>query len=268
MRLKLKGRNGRCIWTWNSLGLWLLFFHLTKRKHCYHFPESTGGWSVQFSSIKSLSRIRFFVIPWTAACQASLSITNSQSLLKFISIESVMPSNHLMLCCPLLLLPSVFPSIRVFSSESVLHIRWPEYRSFSLNISPSNEHSGYSPHGCRVGNGWSSLAHSTQAGHTLALGLCISVLHLPPASIATPRSLTPSDSPGTLVKPLTPRIPGPLPLFHRWPSEGALGAWCYLSSSAFEVAKPSLLLECTRPDLLQDTSGSFSKRSTPLFRNI
>ena len=142
MRLKLKGRNGRCIWTWNSLGLWLLFFHLTKRKHCYHFPESIGGWSVQFSSIKSLSHIRFFVIPWTAACQASLSITNSQSLLKFISIESVMPSNHLMLCCPLLLLPSVFPSIRVFSSESVLHIRWPKYWSFSFNIIPSNEYSG------------------------------------------------------------------------------------------------------------------------------
>ena len=80
--------------------------------------------------------------PWTTACQASLSITNSQSLLKLVSIESVLPSNHLILCCPLLLLPSVFPSIRVFSNESALHIRWPKYLSFSFSISPSNEYSG------------------------------------------------------------------------------------------------------------------------------
>ena len=80
------------------------------------------------------------VTPWTAACQASLSITNSQSLHKFMSIESVMPSNHLVLCRPLLLLPSLFPSSRVFSNKSALHIRWPKYWSFSFNISPSNEH--------------------------------------------------------------------------------------------------------------------------------
>ena len=80
--------------------------------------------------------------PWTAARQASLSITNSQSLPKLMSIESVTPSNHLILCRPLLLLPSIFPSIRVFSNESVLHIRWPKYWRFSFNISPSNEHSG------------------------------------------------------------------------------------------------------------------------------
>ena len=80
--------------------------------------------------------------PWTAACQASLSITNSHNLLKLMSITSVMPSNHLILCHPLLLLPSIFPSIRVFSNESVLRIRWPEYWSFSFNISPSNEYSG------------------------------------------------------------------------------------------------------------------------------
>ena len=98
--------------------------------------------SLQFSSVQLLSHIRLFVTPWTAACQASLSITNSQSLLKFMSIESVMPSNHLILCRPLLLLPSVFPSIRVFSSESALHIRWPKNWSFSFNISPSNEHPG------------------------------------------------------------------------------------------------------------------------------
>ena len=98
--------------------------------------------SVQFSSVQSLSHVRLFVTPWTAAWQASLSITNSQSLLKLMSIESVMPSNHLILCCPLLLPPSIFPSIRVFSNESVLHIRWPKYWSFSFSISPSNEYSG------------------------------------------------------------------------------------------------------------------------------
>ena len=83
-----------------------------------------------------------FVTPWTAACQASLSITNSQSLHKLMSIESVMPSNYLILCCPLLLLPSIFPSIRVFSNESVLCIKWPKYWNFSFIISPSNEYSG------------------------------------------------------------------------------------------------------------------------------
>ena len=90
----------------------------------------------------SLSHVQLFVTPWTAACQASLSITNSQSFLKLTSIESVMPSNHLILCRPLLLLSPIFPSIRVFSSESVLHIRWPKYWSFSYGISPSNEYSG------------------------------------------------------------------------------------------------------------------------------
>ena len=91
-------------------------------------------------SVQSLSRIRLFETPWTAARQASLSITNSQSLLKLMSFESVMPSNHLILCHPLLL-PSIFPSIRVFSIESALRIRWPKYWSFSFNISPSNEQS-------------------------------------------------------------------------------------------------------------------------------
>ena len=95
----------------------------------------------QFSSVQSLSHVHF-ATPWTAACQASLSITSSWSLLKLMSIESVMPSNHLILCHPLLLLPSVFPSIRVFPNESVLRIRWPKYWNFSFNISPSNEHSG------------------------------------------------------------------------------------------------------------------------------
>ena len=91
-----------------------------------------------------LSHVRLFATPWTAAHQASLSIINSRSLLKLMSIESVMPSNHLILCCPLLLLPSIFPHIRVFSNESVLRIRWPKCWSFSFSISPSNEHSGLS----------------------------------------------------------------------------------------------------------------------------
>ena len=98
--------------------------------------------SVQFSSVQSFSRIWLFATPSTAACQASLSITNSWGLLKVMSIKSAMPSNHLILCCPLLLPPSVFPNIRVFSSESVLCIRWPKYWSFSFSISPSNEYSG------------------------------------------------------------------------------------------------------------------------------
>ena len=97
---------------------------------------------VQFSSVQSLSHVQFFVVPWTAACQASLSITNSRSLLKLMSIALVMPSNHLILCHPLLLLPASFPSIRVFSNESDLHISWPKYWSFSFSISPSNEYSG------------------------------------------------------------------------------------------------------------------------------
>ena len=96
----------------------------------------------QFSSVQSLSRVWFFATPWTAARQAYLSITNSQSPPKPMSIKLMMPSNHLILCHPLLLLPSVFPSIRVFSSESALRIRWPKYWSFSFSISPSNEHPG------------------------------------------------------------------------------------------------------------------------------
>ena len=110
--------------------------------------EKKGGsqvpWKllIQFSSVQSLSRVQLFATPWTAARQASLSITNSQSLLKLMSIELVMPSNHLILCRPLLLSPSIFPSIRVFSNESTLHIRWPTYWSFHFSISPSNEHPG------------------------------------------------------------------------------------------------------------------------------
>ena len=98
--------------------------------------------SVQFGSVQSLSHVRLFATPGTAARQAFQSITNSPSLLRLMSVALVMPSNHLILCHPLLFLPSIFPSIRVFSNESVLHIRWPKYWSFSFNISPSNEHPG------------------------------------------------------------------------------------------------------------------------------
>ena len=96
----------------------------------------------QFSSVQSLSRVRLFATPWITARQASLSITNSRSLLKLMPIKSVMPSSHLILCRPLLLLPPIPPSIRVFSSESTLLMRWPKYWSFSFSISPSNEHPG------------------------------------------------------------------------------------------------------------------------------
>ena len=110
-------------WLWGKLGLVLMG-------------------RAMFSSVQSLSRVWLFVTPWTAARQASLSFTTSLNLLKLVSIESMMPSNHLILCHPLLLLPSIFPSIRVFSSESVLHIRWPKYWSFSFSMSPSSEYSG------------------------------------------------------------------------------------------------------------------------------
>ena len=97
---------------------------------------------IQFSSVQSFSRVQLFAVPWTAAHQASLSINNSPSLPKLMSLESVMPSSHLILCHPLLLLPSIFPSIKVFSNESVLCTRWPKYWSFSFSISPFNEYLG------------------------------------------------------------------------------------------------------------------------------
>ena len=106
----------------------------------FNFLKNHHTVSIQFSSVQSLSHVWLFVTPWTAAHQASLSNTNYQSLLRFMCIKSVMPSNHLILCHHLLLLPSIFPSIRVFSNESVLCIRWPKYCSFSIN--PSNEYSG------------------------------------------------------------------------------------------------------------------------------
>ena len=114
---------------------------------CKHYYLAYGryfmnakNYSVQFSSVQLLSHVWLFASPWTAARQASLSITNSQSLLKLMSIDSVMPSSHLILCRPLLLLPTTTPSIRVFSNESALRMRWPKFWSFSFSISPSNEH--------------------------------------------------------------------------------------------------------------------------------
>ena len=141
-RDRARKREGKCwmnrpeAWT----NLWVL--------HCdwkNPFGLKTTGLASrmgQFNLLQLLSCVRLFVTPWITARQASLSITNSRSLPRLMSIESVMPSNHLILCRPLLLLPSIFPSIRVFSNASVLRIRWPKYWSFSFTISPSNEHSG------------------------------------------------------------------------------------------------------------------------------
>ena len=135
-----------CFWILHSTPLLYVLFLW----HCLTFVaiiiKVENWWEKipQFSSVQSLSRVQLFETTWTAACQASLSIINSWSLLKLMSIESVMPSNHLILCCSLLLPPSIFPSIRVLSNESTLHIRWPKYWSFSFTISPSNEHSGLS----------------------------------------------------------------------------------------------------------------------------
>ena len=111
----------------------------TRPHSSYQFPLSQLFY---FSSVQSLSHVRLFAMPWTAACLASLSITNSRSLLKLMPIEWGMPSHLFILCRPLLLLPSIFPSVRVFSNKSVLPIRWPKYWSFSFSISPSNEYSG------------------------------------------------------------------------------------------------------------------------------
>ena len=115
---------------------------LTPRLGPAQQPVGSSAGMLQFSSVQFLSHVQLIATLWTAACQASLSITNSCSLLKLTSIELVMQSNHLILCHPLLFQPSVFPSIRVFSSESFLHIRWPKYWSFSFSISRSNEYSG------------------------------------------------------------------------------------------------------------------------------
>ena len=125
----------------------MLNYNLIQQTRCSHHCQRSvvQTWMLTdifgFSSVQSLSRVQLFATPWTAACQASLSIANSRSLLKLMSTELVIPSIHLILCCLLLPPPSIFPSIRVFSNESVFHIRWPKYWSLSFSISPSNEYS-------------------------------------------------------------------------------------------------------------------------------
>ena len=133
--------------TFVSKGKSLLFNLLSRLEkgmanHFSNLALITPVPSIEISSVQSLSGVRLFLTPWTAARQASMSITNSWSLPKLMSIESVMPSNHLIFCCPLHLLPSIFPNIMVFSNESALYIRWPKNWSFSFNINPFNEHSG------------------------------------------------------------------------------------------------------------------------------
>ena len=121
-----------------SLNLW----ETSSTSWCIFQGRTAHQSSVQFSSVQLLSRVRLFVTPWITARQGSLSVANSRSWPKLMSIKSVMPSSHLILCCPLLLLPPIPPSIRVFSNVSTLRMRWPKYWSFSFSISPSNEHPG------------------------------------------------------------------------------------------------------------------------------
>ena len=147
----------------NSVSLGRLLISLLNHDFIFKWKSkhslcSSSGTRVTYPVAQLLSRVQLFPTPWTAARQASLSITNSQSLLKAMSIESVMPSNHLILCRPLLLLPSIFPYIRVFSSESVLCIRWPKYWSFSFSISPSSDFSGL----IYFRMDWSLLQHHNQ----------------------------------------------------------------------------------------------------------
>ena len=168
MQIKLKYRTqisgyqrGRGLWGWAKwVSHWEMLLRLVvialkckqiikmlhtwnlcnNKKYAYKCKISIKYWQTEFSSVQLLSCVQVFATPWTAACQASLSISNSWSLLKLMSVKLVMPSNHLILCRPLLLLPLIFPQIRVFSNESALHIRWPKYWSFSF--SPSNDYSG------------------------------------------------------------------------------------------------------------------------------
>ena len=135
-RGSFRPRDWTCASCVSCINRWILYRCTTREAPNYYWHLN-----LQFSSVQSLSCVRL-CDPWTAACQASLSITNSRSLPKLMSIDSVMPSNHLILCCPLLLSPSIFPSIRVFSNESAVCIRWPRFWGFTFNISPSNEHPG------------------------------------------------------------------------------------------------------------------------------
>ena len=142
----------------------------------FHYCSRISSYPcIQSSSVQSLSRVRLFAATWAAAHQASLSITNSRSLLTLVSIESVMPSNHLILCRPLLLLPPIPPSIRVFSNESTLHIRWPKYWSFCFSISPSNEYSELSS----FRMDWLEHHHLCQFKNINSLASALSFLYCP-----------------------------------------------------------------------------------------
>ena len=167
MGSKRVGHNWATELNWTELGpdvMMLVFWMLSFKPN---FLLSSFIWSrgssillhflPQFSSVQSLSRVQLFATPWITVHQASLSITNSQSSPKLMCIESVMPSSHLTLCRPLFLLPPIPPSIRVFSNESTLLMRWPEYWSFSFSISPSNEHPELISFRSPVGPGWTSL---------------------------------------------------------------------------------------------------------------
>ena len=136
-----------------------------------HMKSCSTSLIIQFSSVQSLSHVRLFATPWIAARQASLSITNSRSLPKLTSIESMMPSSHLILCCPLLLLPPIPPSIRDFSNESTLRMRWPKYWSFSFSIIPSKEHPGLISFRNANQNYNEVLANTSQKGHHLKKNL-------------------------------------------------------------------------------------------------
>ena len=144
------------------------------QRHLFALSPDVFSSCSSLSSVQLLSHVRHFATPWTAAHQASLPITNSQSLPKLMSIKSVMPCNHLILYRPLLLLPSIFPSIRVFSNESVLHIRWPKYWSFSFSISSSNEHSGL----ISFRMDWEGHHHHLSTFPIYALIYCIGVFFL------------------------------------------------------------------------------------------
>ena len=144
--LRHSSRTGIWLKSWQSDVFSKICLTQVGRREIFYLWLAKQKNGVSLSSVQSPSCVRLFVwlfaTPWIAACQASLSITNSRSLLKLMSIELVMPFSHFILCCPLLLLPSIFPSIRVFSNESMLRMRWPKYWSFSFSISPSNEHPG------------------------------------------------------------------------------------------------------------------------------
>ena len=201
--------------------------------------------TVLFSSVQSLSRVWLFVTPWTTAYQASLSITNSRSLAKLMSTESVMPSNHLILCHPLLFLPSIFPSIRVFSNKSAVHIRWPKYWSFSFNISPSNEHQDWSPLGWTRWISfaiWDSQESSLTPQFKSISSLVLSFLYSPTWLLEKPSDQIRSDQSLSRVQlRVTPQIA------ERQASLSITNPWSSLRLTSIESVMPSSNLILCRP---------------------